>query len=195
VGAVKSYKSMLVVRFALGMAEAGFYPSVLYHMSFWYRPQEMWWRIATFYSVGQIAGAVSGLLAYLIGFMNGVGHLAGWRWLFILEGLPSIILSFVALIWLPDYPQTAKLLNEEEKAFVLHRLADTAPSGEHGKWDWKSLLVLFSDPTTYTFALYWVAHGIGGFGVTFALPTVIYQLGFTSTSKSQLMNIVSSTLL
>jgi len=122
--------------------------------------------------------------------MNGLGHLPGWRWLFLLEGLPAIILSFVALFWLPDYPQNARILNAEESAFILKRLSSTAPSGESGNWDFKTLKVLFSDPTTYTFATYWIAHGIGGFGISYALPTVIFQLGFTTTSLSQLMNIV-----
>lgn len=181
----------MVVRFAIGLAEAGFFPAVLYHMSFWYKPCEMPWRIAFFYSVGQIASALSGLLAFAIGFMNGLGNLAGWRWLFLIEGLPAIILSVVALFGLPDYPQTARFLTPEERSFILKRLSDSAPSGEKGHWDFHSLKVLFSDPTVYTFAIYWIGHGIGGFGVGYALPTVIYQLGFTTTSLSQLMNIVS----
>lgn len=192
VAAVRDFNGMMVARFAIGVAEAGFYPAVLYHMSFWYKPIEMPWRIAFFYSVGQIASALSGLLAYAIGFMDGLGHLAGWQWLFLLEGLPAIILAWVALFGLPDYPQTARFLDAHERAYILQRLSDTAPSGEKGNWDFRTLKVLFKDPTTYTFATYWIGHGIGGFGVSYALPTVIYQLGFTTTSLSQLMNIVCS---
>lgn len=59
----------MCVRFAIGLAEAGFYPAVLYHMAFWYKPIEMPQRIAIFYSLGQLSPAVSGLLAYAIGFM------------------------------------------------------------------------------------------------------------------------------
>jgi MFS family permease len=62
---------MMCVRFALGLAEAGYYPAVLFHMAFWYKPSEMPQRIAIFYSVGQVAGAISGLLAYAIGHMVG----------------------------------------------------------------------------------------------------------------------------
>jgi hypothetical protein len=110
--------------------------------------------------------------------------------LFLLEGLSAIILAFVAL-WLPDYPQTARFLDSKKRAFILERLSSAAPSGKKGEWDFGSLKVLFSDPTLYTFGLYWLCHGIGGFGVGYDLPTVIYQLGFTTTSLSQLMNIVS----
>ena len=191
VAAVENFKGMMVVRFAIGMAEAGFYPAVLYHMSFWYKPTEMPWRIALFYSVGQVASALSGLLAYLIGFMNKLGGLPGWRWLFLLEGLPAIILSVPALFGLPDYPQTARFLTQEEQTFILQRLSSSAPSGEEKSWDFSSLKALFADPTVYPFSIYWIGHGIGGIGIGYALPTVIYELGFTTTSLSQLINIVS----
>jgi hypothetical protein len=78
-------------------------------------------------------------------------------------------------------------LDAKERAFILQRPSDVAPSGEKGNWDFRALKVLFKDPTTYTFAVYWIGHGIGGFGVGYALLTVIYQLGFTTTSLSQLI--------
>lgn len=188
--AVQDFKGMMCVRFAIGMAEAGFFPAVLYHMDFWYKPSELPWRVALFYSVGQLSSALSGLLAYAIGFMDGLGGLAGWRWLFLLEGLPAIILSAVALFGLPDYPETTRMLTKEERELIVGRLPPTAPTGDKRRWDFTSLKTLFLSPTLYTFSIYWIAHGIGGFGVSYALPTVIYQLGFTTTSKSQLMNIV-----
>lgn len=190
-GAAQSFPGMMCVRFAIGMAEAGFYPAVLYHMAFWYKPSELPWRIALFYSLGQVSGALSGLLAYAISFADGAGGLSGWRWLFIIEGLPAIVLSFVALFGLPDYPETARMLTEEERAFLHGRLASSAPSGKDKSWDWAGVKALFSSPTLYTFSIYWIGHGIGGFGVQYALPTVIYELGFSSTALSQLMNIVS----
>ncbi|KAH8690018.1 major facilitator superfamily domain-containing protein [Talaromyces proteolyticus] len=192
VGAAQDFKGLMCVRFAIGMAEAGFYPSVLYHMAFWYKPAEMPWRIALFYSLGQVSSALSGLLAYAISFMDGVGGLAGWRWLFILEGIPALILAFVALFWLPDYPESAKMLTEDERVYVTGRLAGTAAplgKGKSKQWDWTAFKILLYSPTVYTFAVYWIGHGIGGFGVSYALPTVIYELGFTTTAKSQLMNI------
>lgn len=190
-GAAQNFPGMMCVRFAIGAAEAGFYPSVLYHMAFWYKPSEMPWRIALFYSLGQLAGALSGLLAYAVSFMDGAGGLSGWRWLFILEGIPAILLSVVALFGLPDYPETARMLTQEERDFLKDRLFSSAPSGKDKSWDWNAIKVLLLSPTVYTFSLYWIGHGIGGFGVTYALPTVIYDLGFTSTALSQLMNIVS----
>ncbi|KAJ5811549.1 Major facilitator superfamily domain general substrate transporter [Penicillium riverlandense] len=188
-GAAQNFSGMMCVRFAIGMAEAGFYPAVLYHMAFWYKPSELPWRIALFYSLGQVSGALSGLLAYAISFADGAAGLSGWRWLFIIEGLPAIALSFVALFGLPDYPETARILTEEERSFLDGRLSSSAPSGKDKNWDWAGVKALFKSPTLYTFSTYWIGHGIGGFGVQYALPTVIYELGFSSTALSQLMNI------
>lgn len=190
-GAAQDFPGMMCVRFAIGMAEAGFYPAVLYHMAFWYKPSELPWRIALFYSLGQVSGALSGLLAYAISFANGAAGLSGWRWLFIIEGLPAIVLSFVALFGLPDYPESARMLTEEERAFLHGRLSARAPSGKDRNWDWPGVKALLKSPTLYTFSIYWIGHGVGGFGVQYALPTVIYELGFSSTALSQLMNIVS----
>lgn len=67
--ATQNFAGMMCVRFALGAAEAGFFPAVLYHMAFWYKPHELPTRIAFFYSAGQLSGALSGLLAYAISFM------------------------------------------------------------------------------------------------------------------------------
>lgn len=121
--------------------------------------------------------------------MDGLGGLPGWRWLFLLEGLPAILLAFVALWGVPDYPETAKMLTEEERAFLRGRLSKTAPRGDAKHWDFEAVKTLVRDPTFYTFSVYWICHGIGGFGVGYALPTVIYELGFTTTANSQLMNI------
>jgi hypothetical protein len=187
--AAMNFSGMMCVRFAIGMAEAGFFPSVLYHYAFWYKPVEMPQRIAFFYSIGQVSSALSGLLAYAISHMDQLGGLSGWRWLFLLEGLPAIILAFFAF-GLPDYPDSAKMLTEEERLYLKNKLSNAALK-EEKHWDFASLKDMAKDPTLYTFSLYWICHGIGGFGVGFALPTVIYQLGFTTTAYSQLMNIVS----
>lgn len=101
-GATQNYAGLLACRFFLGMAEAGFYPGVLYHFSFWYSTKKMSMRLAFFYACGMFSGTVSGLLAYAISFMNGVGGLAGWRWVFILEGIPAILCAAYTFWRLPD---------------------------------------------------------------------------------------------
>ena len=78
--ATQNYAGLVACRFFLGAAEAGFYPGVLFHLSFWYPVDHLPLRIAFFYACGMFSGTVSGLLAFAISHMNGVGGLSGWRW-------------------------------------------------------------------------------------------------------------------
>jgi sugar phosphate permease len=121
-GLVKSYHGLLVARIFLGVAEAGLYPGVAYYLTMWYCTEELALRQGLFFSAASVAGAFSGLLAYAIAKMNGVGGLAGWQWIFILEGLLTVVVAISAFFILHDFPDTAGFLTVEEKAWVVHRL-------------------------------------------------------------------------
>jgi MFS family permease len=88
----------------------------------WYQREEMQFRQALFFSAASIAGAFSGLLAYAIDNMDGVAGVAGWRWIFILEGIATVLVAAGSAFLLHDFPETAGFLTEEERAFVVHRL-------------------------------------------------------------------------
>jgi MFS family permease len=88
----------------------------------WYCRHEIQFRQALFFSAASIAGAFSGLLAFAIAKMDGVGGLEGWRWIFILEGIVTVLVACWAFFALYDFPETAKFLTEEERAFVVFRL-------------------------------------------------------------------------
>ncbi len=88
----------------------------------WYCRHEIQLRQAMFFSAASVAGAFSGLLAFAISKMHGVGGLEGWRWIFILEGLLTVIVALASYFLLYDFPETAGFLTEEERAFVVYRL-------------------------------------------------------------------------
>lgn len=88
----------------------------------WYCRHEIQLRQAMFFSAASIAGAFSGLLAFAISHMDGVGNLEGWRWIFILEGIVTVLVAVIAFFVLHDFPETATFLTEEERAFVVFRL-------------------------------------------------------------------------
>jgi hypothetical protein len=88
----------------------------------WYCRHEIQLRQALFFSAASVAGAFSGLLAFAISKMDGVGGLAGWRWIFILEGLATVVVAVLAFFVLHDFPETASFLTEEERAFIVFRL-------------------------------------------------------------------------
>jgi MFS family permease len=98
------------------------FPGVAYYITMWYARHEAQFRQALFFSAASVAGAFSGLLAFGIAHMDGVGGLAGWRWIFILEGILTVLVAIAAYFTLFDFPETATFLTEEERAFVVYRL-------------------------------------------------------------------------
>lgn len=92
----------------------------------------------------------------------------------------------IVTFWLlPDYPQTAKFLNDDEKSVIIALLNENAPSKKARTWDWKQVIGLFKNPTFWSWNSVWFCHAVGGFGLSFALPTVIFQLGLVSDVKLQ----------
>jgi MFS family permease len=106
-GAVTSYKGLLIVRMALGLAEGGLFPGVTWYITLWYRRHECGLRMAIFFSAATLAGAFGGLLARAISNLNGVGGKPGWAWIFIIEGLVTIVVALFAKFLINDSPETS----------------------------------------------------------------------------------------
>lgn len=128
-GGATSFASVTVVRFLLGVFEAGLFPGLVYYLTFWYRTEERSIRVAFILASATLAGAFGGALAFAIGHMDGTSGMSAWRWLFILEGIPSVVSSFFVYFFLPDYPETVKWLSPEELACAVERLR---LEGSHG---------------------------------------------------------------
>lgn len=108
-----NWAGMMVCRTFLAIAEAGYGPGIPYLLSFFYMRHEIGVRIGVFLSAAPLATCFSGALAY--GITSGHSSLANWRLLFLVEGLPTIVLAFVALFFMPDSPDKARFLNESER--------------------------------------------------------------------------------
>ncbi len=108
---------MMACRFFLGISEVGFGPGIPHLLSFFYLRHEVWVRIAVFLSAAPLATTFSGALAY--GITSGNPHIAKSRLLFLVEGLPTICMAPVAYLFLPDTPDKARFLNEEEKKVIV----------------------------------------------------------------------------
>lgn len=135
-GGTKSFGSVTAVRFLLGTFEAGLFPGLVYYLTFWYRTDERSIRVAFILASATLAGAFGGAIAYGVGHMNGTRGLQAWRWLFIIEGIPSLLSSILVFFFLPDYPETVNWLSFEEKALATSRLKFEASHGHDESLTW-----------------------------------------------------------
>ncbi|KDR83760.1 hypothetical protein GALMADRAFT_86283 [Galerina marginata CBS 339.88] len=117
----KNFQGLIVIRLFLGLFEGGLLPGIILYLSTIYKRHELQLRVGIFYASASLSGAFGGLLATAILKMDGVGNLAGWRWIFILEGIATVIASFIAAYFLPESLETASFFTEEERAFALKR--------------------------------------------------------------------------
>lgn len=119
---VQNFPAVVVLRFFIGVFEAGFFPGIVYITTFWYRVDERSVRIAFVLASATATGAFGGCIAYGVGHMNGDAGLEGFRWLSIIEGLVTVLSVFLVLFYLPDYPSGARWLSEDDKRFAEGRL-------------------------------------------------------------------------
>ncbi|SCZ99544.1 BZ3500_MvSof-1268-A1-R1_Chr3-1g06083 [Microbotryum saponariae] len=118
---VQSFSSAMALRFLLGLAEAGVYPSIVYYLSRWYRKDELCFRLALFIVFAPLSGAFGGLFASGLLEVKPFGAIHSWRMIFFVEGLITMGLGLLSFFLLPDRPETAKWLNTDEKALCAAR--------------------------------------------------------------------------
>jgi len=147
-GGVHNFAGVTALRFLLGVLEAGLFPGLVYYLTFWYRTEERSIRVALILASATLAGAFGGAIAYGVGHMDQVGGLAAFRWLFILEGLPSLLSAPLVYFCLPDYPETVSWLSDQERALALQRLAVEGSKGE-GKMTWADAKATLTDWRLY----------------------------------------------
>lgn len=144
-GLTQSFGGLVATRFIIGGLEAGFFPGSVYLISMFYKRGELQWRMNLFFSASIVAGAFSGLLAYAIAHMDGISGYSGWRWIFIIEGLATILVAFASYWLVPDWPETAKFYTDEERAFWIRRLALDSGDTSMSHWDKRTARRVFGD--------------------------------------------------
>ena len=163
---VRSATAFYVLRFLLGAAEAGFFPGIIYCLTRWFPRRERARAIAGFMTAVVVAGIVGGPISGALLSLGGAGGLAGWQWLFLVEGLPAVVLGVLVLRVLPEQPSDARWLTTEEQRALTARLAEEAselagPSGVH------------TIRAAMTSARVWLLAA-----VYFTIPVALYAMGF-----------------
>ncbi|KAI9658303.1 MAG: hypothetical protein M1821_002436 [Bathelium mastoideum] len=187
-GVSQNLAGFFVVRFFLGATEGGLFPGVVYYLSMWYKRNERQFRVSLFFSAASLAGAFGGILAYGIGFMNGVGGQKGWRWIFIIEGLVTVVVSLGAYFFIANYPDNAKFLREDERAFIHQRLkADSDATNAEG-FTWANVGSALKDPKCWLYGLVYHSLSLPLYTLSLFLPTIIKSLGYTA-ANAQLLTV------
>jgi ACS family tartrate transporter-like MFS transporter len=166
--------SFYVLRFLLGVAEAGFLPGIIYYLGNWYPAKDRARAVSWFMLAIPLSTVVGGPLAGIILELDGWHGLEGWQWLFLIEGLPAIVLGCVVLKFLTDSPEKAAWLEPHERRWLAERMASEqhAAHARHGV----GLRAALTHPTVWLLGLILFACQSGSYGLTLWIPQIIRSL-------------------
>ncbi|KAJ5553764.1 hypothetical protein N7494_003142 [Penicillium frequentans] len=187
-GLVQSWRSMLALRCLLGIFEAGFFSSCVHLLSSWYIRAEVAKRNAAFYLLGSFIAGFGGILAYGLSKMDGVGGHAGWRWIFLLEGIITIAFALIAYFLIVDFPEEAqkswKFLQEDEIKAVIDRLNRDRQDVTTSPFKLGSYLRNALDWKIWFFAANFGLSSVVTYSVAYFLPIVLREgLGFSEAAS------------
>ena len=175
--------SFLTLRFLLGVAEAGFFPGVMFFLTSWF-PAEYRARVIGAFAVALPASAALGapVSGFILG-LDGTLGLRGWQWLFILEALPSLVLSIVVLRTLVDSPREAPWLADDERAWLQTRLDRERGSDDAGvdRHDTHNALTALRNPRVWLLGFIYCGIVAANYGVSFFLPQIVRGFGVSVT--------------
>jgi ACS family tartrate transporter-like MFS transporter len=163
--------SFYVLRFLLGVAEAGFFPGIIYYLGLWFPAEERAAAVSKFMTATAIAGVIGGPLSAVLFGLEGVGGLAGWQWIFVAEGIPSVLLGVVVLFFLTERPDAAHWLSSEQRQYLSARVrADADAIDALGKIGLRAALL---HPIIWRLALLYFTLIVGFYSISFWSPQII----------------------
>jgi len=173
---VDSAASFYLLRFLLGVGEAGFFPGIILYLTYWFPAGRRAKTTASFMTAIAVAGVVGGPVSgWIMAGLDGSRALRGWQWLFLLEGLPAVLLGFAAYYFLDNGPAGAAWLNPAERRILLRRLAEEQDGRASGEGH-ESLRQAFLSVRVWRLALVYFCLALGLYGVSFWLPQIINDL-------------------
>ena len=170
--------SFLVLRFLLGVAEAGFFPGMILYFTYWFPAQYRGRVISTLFIAVPLGNALASVVSGAVLEMDGVWSLHGWQWVFIIEALPAVLLAFVVLMRMTDRPAVANWLNADEKEWL-----ETELKAERAKIETAgsvTLLRALTDSRVLILSMIYFTSVVASYGITFFLPQIVKGLGHSN---------------
>ncbi|KAK8213606.1 hypothetical protein M8818_002910 [Zalaria obscura] len=185
-GFITSIGGLYATRLILGACEGGLFPGLNLYLTMVYKREEQAKRVSYLFVCTALAGAFGGLLAYAILHMDGVAGYAGWRWVYIIEGIFSIIVAVIVWFGLPNDPSNAYFLNAEEKHLMQIRARQRAAYMGSDDFSWEEIRIAFKDPKVYLSGIIQFMQDILLYGFSTFLPSIIKSMGYNSLQSQYL---------
>jgi D-galactonate transporter len=181
---IETETQFYVMRFLLGLAEAGFFPGIILYLTYWY-PSHRRARIVSMFMTGiPLAGAIGGPLSgWIMKSWDQVNGLHGWQWMFLLEAIPSVIIGIVVYFYLDDRITSAQWLQEEERQLLQQRINEEESDKEH-----LPILQVFKSSRMWIMSAIYFTMAMSLYGVSFWLPTIIKGMGVTDNLEIGLLS-------
>ena len=168
---VSGPKSFYVLRFLLGFAEAGFFPGMILYLTYWFPQKYLARNVALFMTAIALAGVIGGPVSGALLEMHGLGGLSGWQWLFLLEGLPAVLLGVAVLFYLPDRPEKSAWLPAEERAWLKERLE--LEERQKSVYPEQGLLQAVKSGRVWILCLVYFSLIVAMYGITLWMPLML----------------------
>ncbi|MDR5741103.1 MULTISPECIES: MFS transporter [unclassified Caballeronia] len=186
-----------VLRFLLGVFEAGFFPGIVLYLTYWFPASRRAGVMSVFFAGVAVAGVLGGLISgWIMRDMSGVMGLFGWQWMFAIEGAPAVLLAFVALFYLVDRPKDAPWLTNEERTRIMTLCAQEqggAKASSH-RHDTRSFAAALLNPRVYLFAFIYFALTCASLTLNFWMPLMIRDFGITDVVQVSLYTVIPNAI-
>jgi ACS family tartrate transporter-like MFS transporter len=184
---VATPRSFYLLRFLLGAAEAGFFPGMILYLKRWFPSAARAKAVALFMTAGPLAGVVGGPISGVLLGLQTAG-LSGWQWLFLLEGLPAVLLGGVVLLCLTDSPESASWLSPDERAWLTGELARERHA--HTAASSNRIFGAFAQGTVWLLVLVYLGETTSFYGISLWLPSMIKSFSGASNLVIGMLSVI-----
>ncbi|KAJ2917764.1 hypothetical protein MD484_g2676, partial [Candolleomyces efflorescens] len=181
-GFIPSWEYLALCRMLLGALEAGFFPGLVFIITTWYTRHEVQQRLAAFYIFSVVIGGFSAIFAYLLTLLSGKRGIAGWRWIFIVEGALTIALGLLAWCFIPDFPDQNRFLTQEETAMVLARVEKDRGDSVPDSFTVTKVVRHLSDWKIWIFGLMYFCTTVPAYAISFFVTNILLGMGWSMTA-------------
>jgi D-galactonate transporter len=180
-----------IIRFILGIFEAGFFPGVILYLTYWYSRKHRAKMVAAFMTAIALSGVIGGPISgWILSNISGMYGIRGWQWLFLLEGIPSVIVGLLVYYILDDNPTKAKWLTRDERNLLILRLTEDEEIKKAQGYSHHTFKDAFKSITVWLFCLVYFGIVMGTYGIGFWLPQIIHDSMTKDVWKIGLISVI-----